>query len=142
MCLSKPGKDCGAMGAIYLITCTQCKTELPPEVRENPGEKGGVKSSHYIGMTAGSCHSRWLQHREGQRRKEEGNALHRHDQDFHSGEPQEYTARVITREISLLTLTVREAILQEHQDRQISMNDRIEMGRRGSLIRIRASGPG
>ena len=141
-CLGRPGQDCGAMGALYLITCTSCKTQLPPEVHENPGEKGGVKSCHYIGMTASSCHSRWLHHREGQRRKEEGNALHRHDLDFHAGEPQSYTAKVITREISLLTLTVREAILQEYQDRTITMNDRIEMGRRGSLIRIHASGPG
>ena len=93
-------------------------------------------------MTAGSCHNRWLHHREGQRRKEEGNALHRHDLDFHEGQPQSYTARVVTKEVSLLTLTVREAILQEYQEKAIAMNDRIEMGRRGSLIRIHATGPG
>ena len=142
LCLSRPGQDCGAMGTIYLITCSQCKTELPPEVRENPGEKGGVKSSHYLGMTAGSCHNRWLQHREGQRRKDPGNALYKHDADIHNGQPQVYTARVVAREISLLTLTVREAVLQEHQVKEVSMNDRIEMGRKGSIIRIHTSGPG
>ena len=57
-CLARSGQDCGAMGTVYLITCTSCKQELSPEVRENPGLKGGVLSAHYIGMTAGSAHNR------------------------------------------------------------------------------------
>ena len=130
------------MGAVYLITCTSCKQELSPDVRENPGQKGGVLSAHYIGMTAGSAHNRWLQHRDGHRRRDPGNALHRHDVEHHNGECQAYTAKIVTREISLLTLTVREAILQEHQREDVSMNDRIEMGRGGGIIRIRASRPG
>ena len=93
-------------------------------------------------MTAGSCHNRWLHHHEGQRRKDPGNSLHKHDVDFHNGQPQEYTTKVVTREISLLTLTVREAVLQEHEVKAVSMNDRIEMGRRGSIIRIHTSDQG
>ena len=93
-------------------------------------------------MTAGSAHNRWLQHRDGHRRHNLGNALHRHDVEHHNGECQAYTAKIVTREISLLTLTVREAILQEHQKEEFSMNDRIEMGRGGGIIRIRASRPG
>ena len=50
--------------------------------------------------------------------------------------------KIVTREISLLTLTVREALLQEHQIQQVSMNDRIEMGRSGGIIRIHTNKPG
>ena len=32
-CLARTGQDCGAMGAVYLITCTSCKQELSPDVR-------------------------------------------------------------------------------------------------------------
>ena len=38
-------------------------------VRENPTEPGGIKSAHYIGMTAGSAHNRWKHHREGHVKK-------------------------------------------------------------------------
>ena len=141
-CLSRSGEDCGAMGTIYVITCNSCKQTLSPEVRENPGEKGGVKSSHYLGYTAGSAHNRWKQHREGHERGQPGNALHKHDIEHHQGQVQKYSAKVVTREISLLTLTVREAILQEHQIQQVTMNDRIEMGRSGRIIRIHTNKPG
>ena len=67
------------------------------------------------------------------RRRDPDNALHRHDVEHHNGECQAYTAMIVTREISLLTLTVREAILQEHQREEVSMNDRIEMGRGGEV---------
>ena len=93
-------------------------------------------------MTAGSAHNRWLTYRTGQERGDQGNALHRHDEEHHQGQVQEYSAKIVTREISLLTLTVREALLQEHQIQQVSMNDRIEMGRSGGIIRIHTNKPG
>ena len=135
-CFAKPGENCGSMGSIYTIQCKGCKEELSPTVRENPTEPGGIKSSHYIGLTAGSAHNRWKQHREGHERQLESNQLHNHDVEVHGGVVQEYEARVGSKEVSLLRLHVRESILQERQDPKLSMNDRIEMGRNGGLIRI------
>ena len=105
-------------------------------MRENPAEPGGVSSSHYIGMTAGSLHNRWKVHREGHQREQHDNSLHVHDTEKHGGEQQVYVATLVSREQSLLTLTIREALLQERQKKQVSMNSRIELGRSGGLVRI------
>ena len=137
-CMVKDGDDCGAMRALYCIICKGCKQLLSPHITENPGQPGGVHSSHYLGMTAGSAHSRWKKHREDHRRKDKGSSLHKHDVECHNGVEQQYFARVVTKEISLLTLSVREAVLQSYQKPELSLNDRIEMGRRGGLVRIRA----
>ena len=48
------------MGAVYVIRCTKCKMEIDPEIKENPTVPGNIVSSHYIGMTATSIHSRML----------------------------------------------------------------------------------
>ena len=50
------------MGEINTLLCNPCKAELDPQVKENPIIPGGVLSSHYIGMTATSIHSRLLSH--------------------------------------------------------------------------------
>ena len=130
------------MTALYCILCTGCKSELSSEVRENPAEPGGMSSSHYIGMTAGSLHNRWKAHREGHQREQHDNALFVHDKEHHGGEKQVYIARLVSREQSLLTLTIREALLQEKQKKQFSMNNRIEMGRAGGLVRIHTTRAG
>ena len=137
-CMVRDGEDCGTMMALYCIICKGCKQELGPYIRENPSQPGGIHSSHYIGMTASSAHSRWRKHKEDHVRKSSGSALHHHDVTEHNGEIQKYYGRIITKEISLLTLGVKEAVLQGHQKPGVSMNDRIEMGRRGGLIRIAA----
>ena len=58
------------------------------------------------------------------------------DSECHQGEPQEYSTVVAQKEMSNLTLAVREAILIEKQMTSVSMNDRFEQGRGGGLIRI------
>ena len=141
-CLAKPGQNCGTMCTLYCISCKGCKADISPEVHENPSEPGGVKHSHYLGMTAGSCHNRWKTHRENHDRKDKSSALHQHDVSHHNGVKQMYKARVVSREVSLLTLSVKEALLQEHQHLGTTINDRIEMGRRGGLIRIAISRSG
>ena len=50
-CIMRNDKDCSMMGAIYIIRCITCKERLDPEVKEDPTVPGGVKSSHYLGMT-------------------------------------------------------------------------------------------
>ena len=89
-------------------------------------------------MTASNAHSRWKKHREDHERKSGGSALHQHDVEKHQGEVQEYYGRIISKEISLLTLGIKEAVLKGHQRPGLAINDRIEMGRRGGLIRISA----
>ena len=90
-------------------------------------------------MTASSVHSRWKKHREDHERKSGGSALHQHDAEHHQGGVQEYYSRIVFKEISLLTLGIKEAVLQGNQRPGLSINDRIEMGRRGGLIRIAAN---
>ena len=89
-------------------------------------------------MTASSAHTRWRKHKEDYAKINSGSALHQHDVEKHNGETQEYYGRVITKKISLLSLSIKEAVLQGHQRPGVSINDRIEMGRRGGLIRIAA----
>ena len=83
-------------------------------------------------------HARWKKHHEDHIRKSSGSALHHHDVEKHNEEFHEYYGRVITKEISLLTMGIKEAVLQGRQKPGVSINDRIEMGRRGGLIHIAA----
>ena len=48
------GSKCATMGSVYCITCNSCKQVLDPEIKEVPAIPGGVKSAHYIGMSATS----------------------------------------------------------------------------------------
>ena len=126
------------MGAIYIIRCTTCKMELDPGVKENPTIPGGVLSSHYIGMTATSIHSRLLSHVQGHRTKSNKSVMHRHDMTEHNGDVQCYTADCITTERKLLQLCMRETLLIEGQCPRLSINSKMEQGR-GSLIRLAAT---
>ena len=98
----------------------------------------GIKTPHYIGMTACSLHNRMQSHIEGQRTGTSSkNPLVRHDKDKHNGEKQTYSAVTVSKEQNLLPLIMKEAILIESQHFGTSMNGKEERGR-GSLIRIQA----
>ena len=129
------------MGTVYCIRCLGCKEKLDPDTKEQPGSKGGVKSSNYIGRTTVSIHNRLITHREGHERGNSSNALVKHDIEKHNGEKQSYSAVVAQREIGLLNLVLREAILIEGQEEGCSMNDKMEFGR-GATIRIQAAKSG
>ena len=60
-----------------------------------------------------------------------------HDKECHNGERQEYYSVTAHREILLLNLMMKEAILIEGQQAGTSMNGKQEKGR-GKLIRIQA----
>ena len=127
-CIVKKG-DCSTMGCIYCITCNKCNEELDINIKQVPSSKGGMKSSHYLGMTMTSAHNRMLAHRQGHVSKKNNNPLHKHDLEAHNGDVQQYSATVVQKEGSLLHLTMREAILLESQLHGTSMNDRYEKGR-------------
>ena len=78
-----------------------------------------------------------MDHRKGHRRKDSGNALFIHDKECHNGEIQEYYSVTAHREMLLLNLMMKEAILIEGQQSGTSMNGKQEKGR-GKLIRIQA----
>ena len=141
-CLARKGTDCGKSGCLYEITCDTCKdpviqTEGQGGVKDNraPGSQG---RHNYIGMTYTSLHCRMLAHRKGQRRRTRSNPLHRHDGDHHQGEPQSYTARILTREQKLLPLNVIESLYIEAQAPNTTMNKKNEHGR-GKLVRMQAT---
>ena len=88
-------------------------------------------------MTVCSIHNRMIAHRKGHRRKDPGNALFIHDKEHHNGERQEYSAVTAHREMILLNLMMKEAIMIEGQHHGTSMNAKNEKGR-GKLVRIQA----
>ena len=136
-CIVKPNKDCSEMGLVYVIRCKTCSQLLDPSEKEAKTVPGGLKSSHYIGMTATSLHNRMLDHRNGQKRKSKMNVLYRHDLDKHEGMFQEYEAECIQTDRGLLHLCLREALLIEGQDPSLSINKKMEQGR-GGIVRLNA----
>ena len=116
-CIVKHGVDCGKSGCIYEIMCSSCKlpvkqSELPVRETNLPG---GQSRFNYVGMTSTSLHCRMIAHRDGQRRKYQTNALYRHDREEHGGEMQKYSARILTRERTLLPLNIVEGLYIEKQ---------------------------
>ena len=134
-CFVEPGKDCTAMGAIYKITCKSCREKVDPPISKEPRDPGGQKLDNYIGMTTTSVHWRMAGHLKGQKAKSSSNPLHRHDQEAHGGEPQEYLTRILGRERSLLPLNILESLYIEKQSPGSSINSRMEAGR-GGLVRL------
>ena len=108
--------------------------ELDPTLKENPALPGGIRSSHYLGLTATSIHNRMLSHLQDHRSKNSKSVMHHHDVDCHQGVEQQYSIDVVTSERRLLLLCMREALLIEGQDPGLSINDRMEQGR-GAIIR-------
>ena len=64
-CWVSEGK-CGKMFCLYCIICNTCNEQINPNVRQQMHEPGGIKTSHYLGMTSTSLHNRQLVHRKGQ----------------------------------------------------------------------------
>ena len=130
------GNKCATMRSIYCVTCNSCKQVLDPEIKEIPAIPGGVKSAHYIGMSATSLHNRHKSHREQHLAGHKSNVMVKHDIECHGGIVQEYTAKLVQTERSLLYLSLREAILIEGQLHSTSLNDRHERGKGTGVIRI------
>lgn len=63
------------------------------------------------------------------------NALYRHDRDIHNGEVQKYKANTLSREQTLLLLSIKEVLYIEQQAVCTSMIGRNESGR-GALVFI------
>ena len=139
--LIQDDQDCSTMGAIYCIMCLECKAELDPDVNEDPNKIGGIKSSHYLGMTNVSVHNRIRTHRVGHEREDNKNTLRKHDLEKHNGIRQEYKVVIVQKERSLLHLVMREALMIEGQSDEFSMNDKNEQGR-GGIVRLHAARSG
>ena len=90
---------------------------------------------NYVGMTATSVHARMVSHLKNQRSKLQSSPMWRHDRDRHGGEHQEYEARILTRERTLLSLAITEGLYIEAQRPETSLNEKNEMGR-GGIIRL------
>ena len=116
---------------VYKISCTSCNHVI----EESDSDK---EVPNYIGLTRSSIHARMLAHLDGQKRKRTNNPLHRHDVSNHEGIPQRYKCVPIASEKKIVRLYCNEALQIEQQDRQQSMNDRMECGR-GELVRITAT---
>ena len=106
--------------------------------RKETREQGGQDRFNYVGMCTTSLHCRMRSHRQGQKYKISSNPLYRHDQDQHQGENQVYTAKVLSKERSILPLSIIESLYIEAQVEGTSMNDRNENGRGGGLVRLTA----
>ena len=109
---------------------------MDPQIKENTTVKGGVKSAHYIGMSATSLHNRQKAHREAHQTRQKTNVMVKHDIEEHGGIPQNYTAKLVQTEKSLLHLALREAVLIEGQIHGTSINERHEVGKGTGMIRI------
>ena len=124
------------MGALYIITCKTCDQMVESTEKENPKIPGGANGPNYIGMTAGSLHARHEDHRKGHLARSKKNCLVKHEIKQHSGIPQSYSAKHISREKGLLHLALKEALMIEGQREGTSLNDRNEHGRSTGVIRI------
>ena len=85
---------------------------------------GGVKSAHYIGMSATSLYNWQKTHREDHKAGHKANVMVKHDIECHEGNFQKYTTKLVKTERSLLYLTLREAILIKGQLYSTSVNER------------------
>ena len=115
---------------------------LDPDVKEVLAILGGVKSAHYLGMTATSLHNRHKDHRKKHQSGLKSNIMVKHDQECHGGNVQRYTAKLVKSERSLLHLALTEAILIEGQMNGTSMNDRHERDKGTGIICINPSRAG
>ena len=61
----------------------------------------------------------------------------RYDRDSHGGEHQQYTTRILSKDRSVLPLSILEALYIEKQIPGTSLNERNEFGR-GSIVRLSA----
>ena len=96
-CITKRDKDCGWMGLVYAIKYNTCRQELDPGIKEYLEKPGGIKTPHYIGMTACSLHSRMQSHLAGQQRgTSTNNPLVRHDSERSNGVIKKHTLLLLS----------------------------------------------
>ena len=95
----------------------------------------GQSRYNYVGITMSSIHAQMKDHLKDQRSKVQKNPMYGHDLDAHNGEPQEYRARILTREKSVFPLSLTEGLYIEGQVPGTYINERNESGR-GSLVRL------
>ena len=93
---------------------------------------------NYIGLTWSTIHARMLDDLKGQKMRSSGNPLHRHDLKSHNGQQQQYVCIPIASEKKIVRLNVNEAHHIEKQNREASLNDKMECGR-GGLVGITAT---
>ena len=84
------------MGAVYVIRCITCKRDLDLLVKENPAVPGGIKSSHYLGMTTKSIHNCMLSHIQDHNSQNKKSVIYCHDVDCHGRVAQQYQMDVVT----------------------------------------------
>ena len=72
-----------------------------------------------------------LGHKRGQKSILKSNPLHRHNCDYHSGDPQQYTTTIVSSEKKIVRLYCNEALNIEKQDPMYSINAKMEGGRGG-----------
>ena len=127
------------MGGVYEITCNKCQDPVTQEEgTQRSRQPGGQLGPKYVGMTMTSSHCRMSAHLQGQASGSQSNPLHRHDQDSHAGQVQQYTMRILAKERKVLPLTIMEALYIEGQSPGTSINERNEYGR-GKLVRMVAA---
>ena len=112
----KEGVNCGQSHCLYEITCDTCLQPVDLNLSNKESrEPGGQPRPNYIGMTWTSLHNRMQGHIKGQRYKNTGNPLFRHDKETHNEAPQSYTARLVAKEQKILPLAVLEGLYIESQ---------------------------
>ena len=95
---------------------------------------------NYVGLTRTTVHNRMEQHIKAQQQKLSSSAMYRHDCDVHNGVAQSYSTKIIAKEKRIVRLYCSEALHIERQDRQLSINVKMEGGRTNSgVVRIRAT---
>ena len=95
-CMVDPKTPCDKTGVVYKITCNSCSEFV---LTDNTDSSSYCEETYnYIGCTRSSIHSRMLGHKRGQKSKLKSNPLYRHDCDYHSGEPQQYTTTIVSSE--------------------------------------------
>jgi hypothetical protein len=100
--------------------------------------EGFDKRPHYLGHSARSLHKRMLEHMEAASRGDQSNAMARHIKACHSTDPvpPQFTMVQVTSHTKNVVRRVTEAILLERQDPVLSLNDRMEWGRKNIVVRL------
>ena len=135
-CIVEEGRDCSTMHVIYEITCNTCQQIIDTQIKDTR-EPGNQKGKNYIGMTMTLAHCRMVTHLSDQKSKRNKCPLWRHDRDSHEGERQQYKTRILSKDRSVLPLSILEALYIEKQIPGTSLNERNEFGR-GSIVRLSA----
>ena len=103
LCIVDPSVQCDRTGIVYKIVCIACKSIVETDSTENSNSYES-ETHNYVGMSRTSLHNRMLAHLKGQRRRDMGNPLYRHDFDVHDGAKQRYVTTVLATEAKIVRL--------------------------------------